>query len=189
MNRWLWLFGLVIVAQLGVPASMIVRREVVLRTGSVHRFRTEPVDPYDAFRGRYVALAYRDRSVDLPLGAQVWRRGMPVYVLLSTDEEGYTVPVGIQTERPERAPYIMARVGYVHHANRAVMLDYPLDRYYMNEKEAPEAELALIRRPGRSGPQIETYVEVRIHRGFPVIAGLFLDALPVRAFLARERDP
>ena len=48
------LLGLVVVAaaQLAVPAWMIAGRELTLREGQVFKFRTRPVDPADAFRGR-----------------------------------------------------------------------------------------------------------------------------------------
>lgn len=62
MNRNLLLALLVVLAaaQLAVPASMIVQRETVLTQGRVYKFKTAPVDPVDAFRGRYVALRFEE---------------------------------------------------------------------------------------------------------------------------------
>ena len=42
------------VAQLGAATSSIVRHESILRSGVPYRIRAAPVDPADAFRGRYV---------------------------------------------------------------------------------------------------------------------------------------
>ena len=55
MNRRLMLMIALIglAAQFGVMGHMIIRRELTLRRGRVCRFLTAPVDPYDAFRGRY----------------------------------------------------------------------------------------------------------------------------------------
>ena len=50
-------FILLCLVQTAVPLSMIARREFTLRNGRVYKFKTAPVDPYDAFRGRFVALA------------------------------------------------------------------------------------------------------------------------------------
>ena len=40
--------------QIITPLSMIIKRESVLKNGGQFKFKTAPVDPYDAFRGRYV---------------------------------------------------------------------------------------------------------------------------------------
>jgi uncharacterized membrane-anchored protein len=59
VKSWrLLVFAVVGLAQLAVPASLIWKREQTLRHGSVWKFRTAPVDPVDAFRGRYVALEF-----------------------------------------------------------------------------------------------------------------------------------
>ena len=50
------LFVVVAVIQLAVAGGAIFRSELALRTGEVIRFRIQPVDPVDAFRGRYVTI-------------------------------------------------------------------------------------------------------------------------------------
>ena len=44
------LFILVALAQLFVPAKMILDREDVLSTGTAFNFKTRPIDPTDPFR-------------------------------------------------------------------------------------------------------------------------------------------
>ena len=46
------IFGVVVVAQLAVPAAMVWQREQTLNHGRVWKFRTAPVDPVDVIRGR-----------------------------------------------------------------------------------------------------------------------------------------
>ena len=43
------LFILVALIQIAVSASMIINREIILKSGKQYKFRTAPVDPYDAF--------------------------------------------------------------------------------------------------------------------------------------------
>ena len=63
MKSWrLIVFAVVAAAQLGVPASLMWKREQTLRHGSVWKFRTAPVDPIDAFRGRLIALEFDAES-------------------------------------------------------------------------------------------------------------------------------
>ena len=56
----------VCVAQLAIPAWMLVSRERVLAEGEPHRFECAPVDPVDVFRGRYVALGFTENPVKVP---------------------------------------------------------------------------------------------------------------------------
>ena len=52
------LFVVVGLVQLAVAGGAIVKSELALRTGEAFRFRIQPVDPVDAFRGRYVAIRF-----------------------------------------------------------------------------------------------------------------------------------
>ena len=65
------LFILVAIVQISFSASMIINREITLKSGKQFKFRTAPVDPYDAFRGRYVALTLEE---DIPLRRRGQRR-------------------------------------------------------------------------------------------------------------------
>ncbi len=59
MKTWaVAVLTLVIVAQFAAVGSLIAKHERVLREGTVHRFRTRPIDPADPFQGRYVQLVY-----------------------------------------------------------------------------------------------------------------------------------
>jgi hypothetical protein len=175
------LFGLAALAQLAVPASMIARREYTLRHGQVFRLRTAPVDPYDAFRGRYVALTFDQRAVALPPDHGFSRR-QRVHALLAEDENGFAVFSGIQRERPASGPYLSTRIAYItSHTN--AFLQIPFDRLYMMDTEAPEAERAYLHH-NRSTNRT-AFVQIRIHRGFGVIEDLYLDGMPIRDYLAQ----
>jgi len=62
-----------VLAQVAVPATMIWGRERTLAVGSVYKFRTQPVDPYDAFRGRYVSLRIEESHAPLAAGNEIER--------------------------------------------------------------------------------------------------------------------
>ena len=89
MKSWrLLVFALVGLAQLAVPASLIWKREQTLRHGSVWKFRTAPVDPVDAFRGRYVALEFEaeGQTISPPPNASYHQT---VFVTLRQNPEGF----------------------------------------------------------------------------------------------------
>ena len=60
------IFILVALAQICVPASMIWKRQRTLREGRLWKFRTAPVDPVDAMRGRYLSLRFETEQFPSP---------------------------------------------------------------------------------------------------------------------------
>jgi len=170
---------LVALVQVSVPVSMIIRRELTLRDGVEYRFRTRPVDPYDAFRGRYVALGFENTSVAVT-NAHAFRPGRKVYVGLDADADGFARLAAVSLRPPTTGDYLKTKVRYA--TGTAVVVELPFDRYYMNEREAPAAEQAY-NAAARDGKR-DAYALVRVRAGMPVIENLFIDEVPMAAFLA-----
>lgn len=171
MNRRL-LIGLFLglsFVQIMVPLSMILRRESTLRTGESFRFKTEPVDPYDAFRGRYVALRIKEDSVEDYKGTRL-TSGQSVYAQIAVDEAGYAKFTAITVDKPRGAAFIQAKVRYI--SSGIVRLGLPFDRYYMEETAAPRAESAYREHTRQAKP--DAYVLVRVKDGFAVLEALYL---------------
>jgi uncharacterized membrane-anchored protein len=178
-----FVFGITATVQLAVPLSMISRREAVLRAGSEHRFQTRPVDPYDAFRGRYVALGFEHHSVAVT-NADGMERGRRVYVSLETDAAGFSRPAGIAFSRPMSGDYLKTRVEYVSGTSGEgigtnVIVQMPFDRFYMNEEDAPATEAAFNTASRRDGAK-PAYARVRILNGMAVLEDLVVEDTPVR---------
>ena len=70
------IFGVVALAQLAVPATMVWQRDQTLKQGRVWKFRTAPVDPVDVIRGRYIALRFTAEEFAAELAVQF--TGLPV---------------------------------------------------------------------------------------------------------------
>jgi uncharacterized membrane-anchored protein len=195
------------VAQFGVLGAMIARREMALKQGVACRFRTAPVDPYDAFRGKYVALDLEGAREGL-LTAKQYEREQRVYVRIGTDTNGFSVIEGVSDKPDGTALWIKARVNYsweeyVNVTNtvtaragkrpeeRRVLtgkyrtrVNLPFDRYYMDEKLAPEAENAY--RDASRRERREAVVTVRVWHGLTVIEKLEIGGRPIQD-IARER--
>src|SRR4051794_25624362 len=103
------LFGLVALVQLAAPASMIWKREQTLRHGSLWRFRTAPVDPVDAFRGRYIALQFEAESVEIPPPTNAGFNEM-VFVTLRQSADGFAEIDQVLSARPPGDTFIEARL-------------------------------------------------------------------------------
>ncbi len=163
-------FVLTAAAELGVLAGAIERRGTTLARGAVYRFVTRPVDPYDPFRGRYVALAFEQTSAAVPPGISLTRR-QRVFVPLEIVPDGFTRLGAVSLTRPPGGDYLAADA--VPTGDSVARIVLPFDRYYLNERAAPAAE-ALYRRARGN-----TWVTVRVRSGRAVLEELFIDGVPV----------
>ncbi len=174
MNRsiLLALFAALVCAQLAVPTSMILHRETVLKKGQEYKIRTRPIDPNDAFRGRFVQLGYDAVTVSLPGNAPL-ADGQKAYAIIEADPEDFAVVKAISFTPPDGTAYlkVLVRPG----GGGKAQLLWPFDRYYMEETAAPEAE-RLYREQARNAT---AYITVRIWSGTGVITGLYLDGKPI----------
>lgn len=170
---------------LSVPALQIYFHEDTLVSGAVYKFRTAPVDPYDPFRGRYVALNYADTHAPL-VGSVVPAPNSSAYALLRADVAGYVQFVGVSATPPDSGDYLRVEAGYSD-IREGVQFRLPFDRYYMPEHLAPSAEEAYRRHVTRAGRHPDdTYVQVRVKAGRGVIEDLYVRNQPVAQFLAAE---
>lgn len=176
------LFSCLILLQIAVPLSMIMKRESTLKEGILFRFKTAPVDPYDAFRGRYVALQVEASRVPQPPGLKVENR-QRIYASVTVDKDGFATISQITNHKPDKGPYLSAQVWYA--TGKEVILDLPIDRYYMEEKAAPRAEK--LYRQHSANDKKDAYVTVRIKDGFVVTEGLYIDGRKIEDILKTTR--
>jgi uncharacterized membrane-anchored protein len=174
-----WVFAaflIVCVVQIAAPASMIWKQERTLAYGQRFKFRTAPVDPYDAFRGKYVALNFRE---GLPkLGETIPRsyRGK-VYAPIVVGDDGLAHFGEAALTTPQSGPYLTLNVESGHPDQ---VLSLPFDRYYMEEAKAPAAETAY----SKATREKDAYVVVRILDGDWAIEDLFVGGKPIRDALS-----
>jgi uncharacterized membrane-anchored protein len=172
-------FILIALVQLYVPVSMILGKEKVISQGEVYRFRTQPVDPSDPFRGKYINLSFEENSIRLP-NASEWYEGDPVYVILATDEKGFAKIDSLTKDLPATGDdYVKASISYIIHDTVShVTIQYPFERFYMEESKATNAELAY-NEALRDSAQI-TYALVSIKDGDAVIRDVLINGIPIR---------
>jgi uncharacterized membrane-anchored protein len=174
MKHWrLVVLLLVALAQLAVPASLIWKREQTLRHGSVWKLRTAPVDPVDAFRGRYIALEFEAETREIPATPTV-AYGDTVFVTLRNNEEGFAEIDQVTTTRPSTDDYIMAQ-------SNAKLVSLPFDKYWVTERDAPAAEEAY--RAQNRRDKKNAFVTIRVLRGDAAMEQLFLDNKPLGEYL------
>jgi uncharacterized membrane-anchored protein len=124
------LFVIFAVVSVAAPLSIIWKYENTLRYGKTYKFRTKPVDPYDAFRGRYVTLAFENDWLARPGDEKNHDRENIMYVRLGTDAEGFAKPV--EANRTPLTGDDVITVDTAWRSGEQLHFKYPFDRYYSN---------------------------------------------------------
>ncbi len=173
------------VVQLATPIGQIWKHEDLLQTGRTYKFRTAPVDPYDAFRGKYVSLAYANTTASIKTGDRVRPRDI-AYVILSQDENGFALFGEISDDPPISGDYLRVECQYMIGSDRAAFR-LPFDRFFMEESKAPLAEQAY-RRFGNRRNQVvaQAYALVRVKNGRGAIVDLFINDQPIQEFIKKQ---
>ena len=143
------------VLQIAVLSFAVFRYYDTLMTGTGYKFLVRQYDPYDPFRGRFVAL-----QVD---GLSRWSRDP--YATVAVDAQGFAYIYSTSIDKP--------------HAHDVYLKNPDLSRYYMNERLAPEAER--LQRELRDGEQM--WLLVMVKNGNYVIEGLYLDGVRVEEYI------
>lgn len=212
MSKYIFqlLIAVGIAAQFAVPGWMIIRQERILRNGTQYRFRIEPIDPFHAFKGRYVQL----RIPGIPLSVTneyfsgEWIRG-----LIATDTNGLSRIAGAAREAPEGQASFRTRVRYcwaqyetvtnnlrevrengakpktdwIESGRYNLSFNVPFSEYYLPEKIASAAEDAVRDAASRENEGKRSAVAlVRILDGRAAIEGVEIDGIPLLDFVEKE---
>lgn len=179
-------FVLVALVQIYVPAKMVYDSEVVLEEGTAYKFRTQPIDPTDPFRGKYITLRFDIDMVEYDT-TETWKRGENIYVLLTTDRLGYAAIDEISREEPfDNIDYVRAKVRYASAYSARLYIDYEFNRFYMEESKAYDAEIAY--REASRDRESNTYALVHIKDGEPIIKDVLIDGVPIRELVIKNNE-
>ena len=179
-------FILVALVQIYVPAKIIIDRAIVLNSGKEFKFRTAPIDPSDPFRGKYIDLYFNDNSVGIQNNKD-WVNGETVFVLLATDSNGFAKLTSVSKNKPSGAQdYLIAKAGYVNYNDSKLAIEFPFDRFYMEESKAFDAELAY-RRISRDTNQV-AYAVVNIKNGESVLKDVMIDGISIKEIVKQQQN-
>ncbi|MFN8281355.1 MAG: GDYXXLXY domain-containing protein [Saprospiraceae bacterium] len=180
----LGVFIVVALIQLAVPAWMIIRQESILSDGTVYRFKTAPVDPYDAFRGRYIALNFESSNVAVEDPSQ-WYPGEKVFAIVDSDHNGFAFLKSLSKQQPgDNESYVTVIVQYpLSEDTTKLMVQLPFNKFFVEESKAPQIEKLYSEM--RMDSSKNTYAEVSIRAGRFALKGVFVDGKSILD-IARE---
>lgn len=184
MKIILWIaFALTVAAQWYVPLTLVTKSEQTISDGEEFKFKTQPVDPSDPFRGKYITLSFEAES--LTIKDTITHTYLPneiVYVALGLDSAGYATVDSLYSEEPGPgvAWYFKARVRSAYpdmDGNQSVNLAFPFERFYLEESKAPEAERLYWQNNmwNDSTRTTTTYALVRIRDEHAVLVDVMID--------------
>lgn len=156
-------FGVMVVIQLLIPAQMIYSKNQIKYNGITYKFELEAIDPNDPFRGKYIILNPKESHVTSP-NKDAALRG-DIYANFKIDSLGYANVTEVSATAPDHNNYLKVkshRYGSTD-TTQTLRINYPFDRYYMNEHKALTAE-KLTRAAVRDSAQT-CYAEVAIYKG------------------------
>ena len=164
----------VVVIQLFIPLKIVYDKEISKLYGQEFKFKTQPIDPYDPFRGKYVTLNFSNNNFYVNRDEK-WKRGEEVFVVFKKDKDGYAEISRINKKQPKTTEfYLKTEVNYVERGQKSkVVVAYPFTRYYMEESKAGEAEKLTMRFDRKKLQTISATVNV--YRGEFTVTGLMLN--------------
>jgi uncharacterized membrane-anchored protein len=162
------IFGLAAAAQWAVPLLQIQTHEQTLTQGRLIKLKCLAPDPYDPLRGRYLAVRPEQQSVEAREDMKL-ERGMPVFAQLTTGEDGLAIITSLTLSAPTSGDFIRVKTGYTYQGK--VHIEWPFERFYINEKLAPEADKWFAENIRTAQGII---AEVRVRNGNAVLADLSL---------------
>ena len=173
-------FIAIVLIQLFVPIKMILDKEDISRNGKPFKFRTQPVDPNDYFRGKYINLSFIEERFPTVKAKNKFKEGETVFVLLKIDSAGYAKIASVSSDEPEdeKNDFVKAKVLWINNSSKEVVIEYPFNRFYMEETKAKDAE-KLYRDSNIDSTQI-TYALVNIKNGKAVLKNVFINDKPIK---------
>ncbi|MGB1241727.1 MAG: GDYXXLXY domain-containing protein [Chitinophagales bacterium] len=178
-------FFVVMALYIAYPAYLINKHEDILNTGEIYRFKPRPIDPYDAFRGKYIILSYEQNSFPFPNAMETFSHGAKVYLEVNTDVNGFAEITKAHSSIPNISNYISTNINFID--SNIIYYNLPFDRYYLNEEYALAAEQAYndmvrLQNPADS-INVVAYVDVRVKSGSAIIEELYLQNQPIMEYL------
>lgn len=173
------IFVLVALAQLSVPAMMAWSRVQTLARGRVWKFKTAPVDPIDAVRGRYVMLRFD--AEDFTQAEQL-KSIDSVYAILKETPDGFAQVDHLSSSPEPGDSAIKVEPGGWWQERQHII--FPFHYFWLTEKNAPAAETAY-RENSKRGEQ-NAYVTVRIRNGDAALEQLYIDNQPLADYLRAQ---
>ena len=189
MRPALAVFAAAAVAQWLLPLAGIWQHERVISRGTLVRIECVAPDPYDPLRGRFLAVRPAGSRVPKPEG-MVGRDAVPVWATLEEGDDGLSRIQSLSIE-PVSGPTVIRLMAKWPDWERqttaeTVLVEWPFDRFYLNERLAPDAD-KLVAERFREG-QEQPVAEIRLLDGRAVLTDVLVDGVSIREIVKQRAN-
>ena len=131
---------------LGIACTFILYLSWPLLTGTTVILKTQPIDPFDVFRGQYMTINYEISRLDLPSEA---KDGDAIYVSLKEGDDKIWHADKVRLSKPESGVFIK---GTAKHSWRGLSVEYGIEQYFFERNaEVPWRNLQIKAKIDSSG--------------------------------------
>ena len=174
----LGLFIVLAIGQLYFLSNLILEQEAIIAEGIPFKFKTVPLDPNDPFRGKYINLAFEESEFDIP-NELSFGSGQTVYASVEKDADGFAKVTKLSSDPPSVGDFFKCKVSYImDYESNTVRLEFPFERFYMEEHKAKPAELLF--QNANPDSLLMAFALVYIKNGDAVIADVFVDNVSIK---------
>jgi len=184
----LGIFLMVAVAQLYVPASMIMEQKDILETGKLYRFKIRPIDPSDPLRGKYIRLWFADDSFIMPDSINYYRN-QTVYLQIYEGSDGYAKIKNVYKTKPQKdLEFLEATISYPSYFNDSTRLtiNYPFNSFYLDENKAPIAED--VYRESQLNSAKSAWAIVKIKNGAAALEDVLINGISINTIISERQN-
>ena len=181
------LFSITVIAQWLVPLQMIWHEEDIITQGKIYKFKTQPIDPTDPFRGKYITLNYElNQYVTKDTS---WYGHTEAYVYLKNDSLGFAAIDQVSKVKLEQSTldYIKVEDVSFYEYSQTLHFDFPFNRFYMEEHKAKPAE-SIVSRRRRENDSILTYAKVAVKDGRAALIDVMVNDMSIADFVEQMGD-
>jgi uncharacterized membrane-anchored protein len=155
---------------------MIAAQENLHDEGKVFRFKTQPVDPSDPFRGKYITLTFEADTFEKK--GEEWITGEKIFVVITEDQDGFAAIADVSKKKPDPSVnYVEAVVDYQTSSKLRggnVHVNYPFGRFYMEESKAKPAENVYMEANRNDSTQV-AYAIVHVKNGNAALSDVIIN--------------
>lgn len=175
------LFIVVAAIQIMAPAKMIFDQQMTLNKGKAYKFLTEPLDPNDPFRGKFIRMNYQINTYETK--ETKWDRNSEIYIYIK-DSLGYAKLDTITKDKLKISQdYIKAKLTWYNKKDNVINFSLLNDRFYMDESKAKPAEDLVREAQTDSSLTNKTYALIYIKDGISVLDNVFINDIPIEILL------
>jgi len=183
----IWIFfGIIVILQFYVPANMIFEQESIIKYGEEFKFITQPLDPNDPFRGKFIALDFSANNFRIADTNLTFEYDEIIYVKIDRDENGFAKITDVLKSEPTNDEiFIKAKVSSFN-SDRMLYIVYPFNRFYMEESKAYPAELT-INRTNRDSLE-SAYAIVSVKNGSAVLKDIMIGDNSIKDIIKQSQE-